>query len=158
MLRKIFLSYHFDEESKKLASKIENLIRSFNIMVVTGEHVAGAKLATHIKSEIEKCDALIFILSKRAEGRTNDWVLDEVATAKANNKLFFGLLEEGITIPSPLVGREYYTYSSSESSNLWLKLCNTLNIWIKQKGRPIFAIIQPDTLVEELREFSDLDT
>lgn len=158
MLQKIFLSYHFDDESRKLAAKVEDLLRSFNIRAVTGEHVAGANLATHIKSEIEACDALIFVLSKRAAGKTNDWVMDEVSTAKALNKPFFGLIEKGINFPSPLTGREYFQYNSSEDSRLWLKLCTTLNIWIQKKGRSFLAIIQPNAIVNEIRGFANLDS
>jgi len=33
--------------------------------------------------------------------------MDEVSTAISFNKPLFGLIEEGINIPSPLTGREY---------------------------------------------------
>jgi len=158
VLRKIFLSYHFDEASKAMAAKVEDLIRSFNILAVTGEHIGGGNLSAQIKADIEDCDALIYVLSKREPGRTNDWVMDEVSTAISFNKPLFGLIEEGINIPSPLTGREYFQYRTSEDANLWLKLCATLNIWIRRKGRSIFAIIQPEGIVNELRGYGNLDT
>ena len=151
MLEQIFISYHFDELPRKLVAKIETLIRASNLKPITGNNNGGGALDAVIEQKIRNCDAMIYILSDRDPGQSNDWVMHEVSTAKAAKIPSFGLIQDGLSVPSHLRGYEYHVFDNIESSDLWIKLSATLNIWMQEKGKSIEANIEPAEIVSLLR-------
>lgn len=155
MIKKIFLSFHFDPEAKKLADKISSLIRGFDIKTIVGDNLGGQQLTDGVKDLIDSCDAMIFILSKRNADQSNDWVIHEVSHGLTRKIPMIGLLEDGLTWPSILNGKEYIPYSHIDSADMWIKLCNTINLWKSQKGKIIKGILLPEDMASTIRDQLD---
>ncbi len=149
MLEKIFISYHFDPKARELTTLIGDLIRGFDIKTEVGDHLGGQQLTDAIKSKIDSCDAMIFLLTKRAEGLSNDWVMAEVAYAQNLGIPMIGILEDGLSWPSPLTGKEYIPFSTIDSAKFWIKLATTINIWKKVKGKYIRGTLLPDQFTSQ---------
>ncbi len=148
----VFLSYHFDPEPRLWAAYVESLVQSHGLKVETGEHLAGGQLTQTVKEKIDAADALIYLLTKRDEGKTNDWVKLEAALAYEQGKPLIGLIENGVAPIAPLQSYEYIPFEDINSVDLWIKLSTTLGEWKFRSGRTVVAILEPDEVAESIEE------
>jgi hypothetical protein len=77
---KVFVSYHFDDNGKRLAAHVKDLVRYHSIQHLTGARLGGEPLSGEIKDRIEEADGLICLLTEVAVDRNSDWVRDERAS------------------------------------------------------------------------------
>jgi len=154
-MKSIFLSYHFDPQVKLLAGLVEDMIKSHDIDVVTGKHLGGAELNNEIKARIRSCSGLIYILTKREEGKTNQWITSEITIADTLQIPFIGIIEVGIPVPGPFIAREHIMHTSADEANLWLKLSATIGKWKADSGRVIEAYLEPPDVVALIRDNFD---
>jgi len=142
-MQKVFLSFHFDDAGKALADTASELVKSHNLQVVTGVRAGGEELSDRIKAEIERCDALICLMTDR----NSDWIRDERAHAAANSKRTIAVVQEGIDDSGLFKGRERIGYDPNDPVPALLGLSATLGLWCQEAGRTIVAQIEPEEAV-----------
>lgn len=150
-MTKLFLSYHFDPEIVPLIDQLKRLINSHDLEVVEGTRLGGQLLMDGVKKLIESCDAIIIFLSKREEGRTNDWVKAERALAYSLNIPFISIVEKGVPNNGPFEAFEYIPYDSVNFINPLLSISETISKWKFESGELIRAFVEPSQVEEVLR-------
>ncbi len=146
MIRKIFISHHFDEKGKKLADFVKTLVGTHNIRPVTGERLGGQGLNRGVKDLLDQCQATIVLLTDRAEGKDNQWVTDERAYADGKNHYFITLLDEGLYDTGMYSNYERIRIKWNELHLNILDLSETIKQWKKKEGSDLKLLIQPKTL------------
>jgi hypothetical protein len=154
-MKKIFLSYHFDPQIVPLANNVKRLINSHDLMPVDGERLAGQPLTEGVKNAIKACEAMIILLTKREEGRSNDWVKHERTTAYNFNIPFIAVIENGVVNNGPFEAFEYINYDSEDFLEPILKLSETIFKWKLQIGNMVEAYLEPDEIADKVRENLD---
>src|SRR5215212_5107263 len=78
-MRSVFLSHSFAERDRQLVTRVESVIRSHGLILLTGRIGAGGNLANDIKHKIDESDALVAVLTHHApqSGRATNWVESE---------------------------------------------------------------------------------
>ena len=154
-MKKIFLSYHFDEEVKPLATALERLIKSHDLEVVDGRRLAGQQLTDAVKNLIASCDGMVILLTKREEGKSNDWVKHERSTAYNLKLPFAAIVESGVPNNGPFEAFEYINYDSDNFLEPVLSISETIFRWKLEIGEVIEAYLEPDAVVNKVRENID---
>lgn len=153
---KAFLAYRFGDEDRELVGKIETLLNSHDVKVVTGARLGGRVLTPAIKERIASADALVALMTRRepsgASGRwkTHPWVQRELAHARALKKLTIALLEGGVRIPSGLGQHERIALHRENPADALLALSETVRLWKEELGNPRRLLIKPDAVGQEL--------
>lgn len=101
----IFLSHSVEDYS--IVSKIEEELKDKEIEVYIAEKdiQPGTSLAEKVRSNIEKCNLFIALITKN--GRRSEWIQTEIGIALEAKKRIVPILEEGTNIPKPLKDLEY---------------------------------------------------
>ncbi len=154
-MKRIFLSYHFDDEIKPLARNLERLIRSHDLEVVDGQRLAGQPLSPAVQQLIESCEAMVILLTKREQGKSNDWVKHERTTAYNLKIPFIAVVEQGVQDNGPFDAFEYINYEPGNFLEPILKVSETIFKWKLDIGEVIEAYLEPDTIVNAVRENID---
>ena len=154
-MERIFLSYHFDDNSKILVDYVKRIINSHDIEVIDGKRLAGNQLTQGVKNEIEKADAMIILLTNREEGKTNNWVQHERTTAFNSKIPFIAVIEEGVPNNGPFENFEYIIFESESILETIVCLSETIFEWKNSLGVQIEAFIEPDSIANVIRENMD---
>jgi hypothetical protein len=64
-VKDVFVSFHYDERTRKLARQVEELLESHGLHAVTGDVLGGGALTAETKAQIAEADALIALLTRR---------------------------------------------------------------------------------------------
>ena len=144
-MKSIFVSYHYDENGKKIGNLVRDLVLSHDLEVADGKRLAGGVLTDQIKNKIAKCDGLIIILTKRNDGSDNHaWVLDEITHSRAIGKKVQVLTEEGIQLAgmnSDLYGKRF---ANDTIADAIVEVSWTLGEWKREAGNLLEIVINPD--------------
>ncbi len=152
MIRKIFISHHFDEKGRKLAEHVKALVRSHSIKPITGERLAGQELSQGVKRLLDKCQATIVLLTDREEGKNNQWVKDERSYADGKNHYFTTLLDKGLSDQGMYSNYERIPILWDELHLTILDLSETIREWKRKEGNDLKLLIQPKTLSDKVSQ------
>ena len=150
MLKKIFISHHFDNDAKELANDVIRLVKSHNIQVETGERLAGQSLDNGVKKIMESCQATIVLLTERPEGLNNNWVKEERAFAAGLKHDTITLLNREINNDGMFSNNEYIELNSERFHQNLLDLSETINIWKSNRGKSIELLIRPEQVSSKI--------
>ena len=101
-MKKVFLSFSFRDEDRALNSQVERLVDSHNLMGVTGVRAGGQPLRDRIFQQIEGCDALVALMTRRDKiagqqaWTTSEWVKNELNHGRAKKLRTIALVENGV--------------------------------------------------------------
>ena len=156
-MEKVFLSFHFDEEARKIADQLQDLIDSHLLLPVTGERLGGEVLWEAVEKKIAGCDALICLMTEREPGQGNDFVRDERNTAIDKGLKVLTILQKGQPRPTgKYAGREYVTYDPDDKAQMFLDVSSTIGEWRRQSGRFLSVYIEPDEAVDLARDVDEV--
>ena len=156
-MKQVFLSYHFDPHILQIARKFERLIHSHDLNVVDGQRLGGQALTEGVKKIIQRCDAMVLLLTEREQGQSNDWVKHERSTAYNFNIPFIAVIENGVGNTGPFEDFEYIYYQSGDLVEPLLKISETIYKWKIEIGERIEAYLEPNEISNAIRENIDRD-
>jgi hypothetical protein len=152
-MQNVFVSFHFtddfDSPDRLLVNRVEGLLKSHGLSVITGAALGGGPLTDKIRALIEKSDALVALMTKRekknnGEWTTHQWVQDEYGHARSKDIPAIAIIEEGVKTEGMYQSHEYIPYNPENKLTAFLRLSATLGIWKEELGRLIKVWIQPD--------------
>jgi hypothetical protein len=153
-MQQVFLSFTYKphpdhvDETEDLRDRVSTVIESMDLRVVTGEDLGGEVLLPEIEKRIEKCDALVALVTpwRDAQGRkiAPPWVIDELGYARAIKKRTFRITHPNFANQGQAAAFEYTAYAPGEMTDTLLKLLKLLSLWRKEGGRPMEVEIAPD--------------
>lgn len=162
----VFLSHSFRDEDGDLVSKVEALLSSHDIRLLTGRRLAGRQVTQEVMDRIKRSDGLIALMTRRetvgdpqqGRWRTHPWVVAELNYARGLPVPIptIALIEEGVEPEGPYAEHERLHYSSTTLLDAFLALSETLRVWKSRRGRVRMAHLLPDEVGRELRTNHDL--
>jgi hypothetical protein len=155
----VFLSYSFRQEDRELVAKVERLLTSQNVKALTGKRLGGAGLTDEVLARIERCDALVALLTKRDQigdpsaGRwaTHPWVLDELNHARAKGQPTIPLVECGVELGGAYGSQERIELDSDDPGEALVALSETIALWKEQVGLARRVQLKPDSIGQQFR-------
>jgi hypothetical protein len=154
---KVFLAHSFDDVDRPLVTSVERLLESHDVPVVTGRHLGGGALTPQVMRRIESTEALVALMTRRTrvEGdggqwHTHPWVVEELAHARAKNKLTIPLVEDGVDLGGAYQEHERIELSRDDPLDALLALSSTLRVWRQELGWARLVQLQPDEIAHEL--------
>ncbi|MEY2497713.1 MAG: hypothetical protein QOD12_1269 [Verrucomicrobiota bacterium] len=151
-MRIVFLSFHFDEVDENLARQVEGLITSHGLRMQTGEVLGGGALTPEVMGRIEKSDALIALMTKRAGppdyGGTHPWVVEEFKYAKSLGRPAISLVWPGVQVGGAYADSERIDYDVTNGLKSFLKLSQIIGIWKINAGRMLKVQLFPPALAD----------
>jgi hypothetical protein len=157
-MRKVFVSHSFADRDRELVSHVESLLRSHGLIAVNGRNLGGGLLTPEIARLIEGSDAVIALLTQRAneaEGVTHPWVLQEFGHARLGRKPAIGLYEAGVP-PAPTdAGSERIDYSRVNPLPALVRLSEVVGEWKRAAGRLLKVMVMPNEVAQSLGAKAD---
>ena len=159
-MKRIFLSFSFRDADRLLNSQIEQLVASHNLTTVTGERAGGQPLRDRIFRQIQKCDGLVALLTRRealadtgagVTWTTSEWVKEELNHGRANQLKNIALVENGVNIEGAFIDHERIHFSRENLSEALLSLSATLGLWKSEAGRTLKLTISSHELLQSPR-------
>jgi hypothetical protein len=152
---KIFLAFPFRQEDKGLVSYIEQLLASQFISIITGERLGGEQLTPAVQARIDQAHGLVGLLTRRdqkVEGgwTTHQWVLDEIAYARAQKKRVIALAEDGVDVGGMYQSHECIQFKRDNLVEALLVLSEQVGLWKKEFGRTVKVQILPESLAKKI--------
>jgi hypothetical protein len=152
---KVFLGFAYRDADKDLAGYCDQLLASQFAQTVTGEKLGGDALTPAVQQRIEACAALVGLLTQRdlkANGTytTHQWVIDEIAYARAKGKRAIAMVETGVDIGGMYQAHEFIQLDRANPLPAFLKLSETVGEWKRALGRTIKVQILPQLLARKV--------
>ncbi|HKZ74508.1 MAG TPA: hypothetical protein VJ011_10620 [Steroidobacteraceae bacterium] len=148
---KLFLAFAFRDEDKELVDCVERLLTSHYWRVLNGEGLGGEQLTPAVQARIEKCQALVGLLTRREAKQaggytTHQWVLDEIGYARARGISAIALVEDGIDVGGMYQPHEYIPLDRASPVAALLNLSETVGLWRRESGRTVKVQLLPSKL------------
>jgi len=156
-MKRVFLSYHYDDHILPIARQFERLIRSHDLSVVDGQRLGGQQLTEGVRKQIQKSDAMLILLTQREQGQCNAWVAHERTTAYNEGIPFIAVIEEGVDNNGPFEDFEYIHYQTADLVEPLLKVSETVFKWKLDLGEMIEVYLEPDEITDAIRANIDRD-
>ena len=151
-MRTLFLSFSFRDSDRDLVQKVEQLLASHGIQVVTGRNLGGGPLTQEVMARIEQTDGLIALATRRDQlaqppgtWTTHQWVRDELNHRTAR-----------IYLPSPSSSKASLWRALTPNRNISLSIvinrsthfcgCRTPSRWKREAGQRLEVRIMPEEL------------
>ncbi|AGA33404.1 hypothetical protein TVNIR_1742 [Thioalkalivibrio nitratireducens DSM 14787] len=152
---KIFLAFSFRDDDKALVGFVEQLLASHHVQAITGERLAGEQLTPAVQRRIDSSDALVALLTRRDEllgggWTTHQWVLDELAYARAHNKRAIAVVEDGVNNGGMYQPHERIALNRDQPVESLLILSETIGLWKRAVGRTVKVQLLPAMLARRL--------
>lgn len=153
-MKKIFLSFSFRDQDRELVGWLDQLLRSHDIVPVTGKRLGGEALTPTIMNRIEQCDGLIALLTRRDElagggWTTHPWVRDELNHARGAGLRTIALIENGVQTGGAHGENEWIPLDREAPMDAILALSDTVGLWKRERGRQLKIQILPETLAQQ---------
>lgn len=178
-MQSVFLSFTYNPhpdhvaETEDLRRRVSTVIESMDLRVVTGEDLGGEALSDEIRTRIEKCDALVALVTpwrdRLGQKVEPPWVRDEFNHAKAMKKRAFRIAHPDYAGGGMYAAHEYTTYTQDTLADVLVKLIKTLSLWRRASGRPLRIeiapgggqqfprVAKPDCRYKLLRDYQETD-
>jgi hypothetical protein len=157
-MKTVFVAHSFADRDRALLTHLDGLLRSHNLVAVTGRNVGGGGLTPEIAQRIESSDAMIALLTQRdAEppGTTHPWVLLEFGHARFRRMRAIGVYEAGIPVAANDNGNEHIDYSPADPLTAFVRLSEVIGEWKRAAGRLLKVIAMPADLAQSLGAQAD---
>jgi|CXWL01.1.fsa_nt_gi hypothetical protein len=151
----VFLGFSFRDEDKEIVELVGQLIASHLIYYQTGERLGGEQLSPAVQHRIERCDALIGIVTRRdqlpnGKWRTHPWVHDEIGWARGKNKKVIALVEQDVEVVGMFAAHEYVPLDKANPLQALMNLSETIGSWRREFGRTVKVQILPETIAQKV--------
>ena len=148
---KVFLAFSFRPQDEDFVRRVEALLESHGVQVVTGEVLGGQVLTPAVKKRINESDAVVALLTRRdklVSGRwsTHDWVRDELSHARTKKKPAIAVVDVAVDVGGVYQEHERVDFDPKRESLALLKLSQTVGEWKHQFGSLVKVRILPDAL------------
>ena len=144
-MNKVFVSYHYDEAGEALADAVGTLAMSHGFGISTGENLMGQGLTDGIRERIDSAAGVICLLTRRDDGKDNQWVVSEKIYAQAQNLPVFTVIDQTLDPPGGMfTEREYLKYDPGNLASVLLDLTIRLGELRCLTGRQVKAFIEPE--------------
>jgi hypothetical protein len=153
---KVFLAFAFRDGDKDLVEYADQLLSSHLVHVDTGEGLGGEQLNPAVQAKIDKCDAVVGLLTRRdarQDGRftTHQWVMDEIGYARNAGKKAIALIEDGVEIGGGMYQpHEFIPFDRANLLPAFLRLTQTIGEWKKLLGRTVKVQILPPQIARKV--------
>ena len=155
----IFLSHTFKDEDAELVARLESLLSSHDVRIITGRRLSGQPLTAEVMRLIERSHALIAVMTRRetignpADNRwmTHPWVVAELNHARAASIPAIALVQDGVELSGPYQEHERIDFTEPGLIDAFLALSETVRLWKEQRGRIRMAHLLPDSVGQQLR-------
>jgi hypothetical protein len=147
----VFLARPFDEDVQDLVRQIDRLLASHNIRAVSGERAGGGALDDVIFRRIKSCNALVALVTKRADGGPSQWVVEELNYARAHEKPAIPLVETGVQLGGAYAGWEQIPLDVENPTEALVRLSETLALWKARVGLARRVQLTPDSIGQQFR-------
>lgn len=152
---KTFLAFSFQDEDRDLARNVEALIASQNIGVLTGKKPVGGGVAPEVQGRINESNTLVGLLTRREAllnggWSTHQWVLDEIAWARARGKPTIAMIEEGVRTDGMFAANQRIDLDRQHPLDAFLTLSETLGQWRQAIGRSVKVQIAPSAIAQRI--------
>lgn len=152
---KIFLAFSFRQEDKGLVSYVEQLLASQFVPIITGERLGGEQLTPAVQARIEQAHALVGLLTRRDQKirsgwTTHQWILDEIAYARAQKTRVIALVEDGVDVGGMYQSHEYIPFKRDNLMEALLVLSEHVGLWKNEFGRTVKVQILPESLAKKV--------
>jgi hypothetical protein len=147
-MESIFLSQHFEETDRDLVEAVQTLIDSYGLLVLHGDALGGGAVSPGVVKRIQRADALVAIATPIAPGSaaTHPWVVGEMTMARTLAKPTIALVHTSVVLSGPFSENERIAYDPARPLPALKKLAATIGGWRKDSGRPLKALVLPDTV------------
>ena len=145
----IVIATSFDARGRARAQLIASFLELFELPSVLGETFGGLEVSQGVRERLESASFVVAILSREVqvgEGtwKPSDWIIQEIAWAKARNKELLILLEDGVQFSRALVGEvEFITFHDDSFSDV-----------LVQFGRQLRALLNRHLLTTGIKPLS----
>ncbi len=159
-MKRIFLSFSFRPADRQVNNKVIRIVQSHNLKTVTGERAGSQPLRARIFQQIEGCDALVAVLTRRDQladtgqgvfWTTSEWVQNELQHALAQNLKTIALVEDGVRMEGAFIDHEWLPFQRENMEAGLLKLSETLGLWQREAGRTLKMMILAPELTQNPR-------
>ncbi len=159
-MKRVFLSFSFEPDDRQVNNKVVRLVQSHNLNTVTGERAGGEPLRDRIFEQIEGCDALVAVLTRRnqladtGDGvffTTSEWVKNELNHGRVNDLKTIALVEDGVKMEGAFIDHEWLPFTRTNMEDGLLKLSETLGLWQQEAGRTLKMMIVSPELMQNPR-------
>ena len=151
----VFLAHSFQKEDRILVQQVADMIRAFGLGLETGRYLGGAVISDEVKLRIDQSDALVALLTTRADGGhwpTHPWVLSEYEYALNKNKPCLAVVDSRIAWnPGPHGHREHVLMDGSEPHLAVFELMQEIGGWKRNAGAPLQLLISDPDLIGRYR-------
>jgi len=154
----IFLSHSFREEGAELVARLEALMSSHNVRIITGRRLGGGPLTREVMSLIERSHGLIAVMTRRetlgdpADDRwtTHPWVIDELNHARSKSIPAIAIVQDGVQVNGAYQEHERIKFTKDSLLDAFLALSETLRLWKEDRGRIRRVHLLPRDIWNEL--------
>ena len=151
---KVFMSFSFREEDRDLVDDLESLLRSHDMLPVTGRELDGEPVTPAVLRKIEECDALVALMTRHDPigggaqqlWRTHDWVRDELNHARSLGHRAIAIVEHGVDLGGAHAENERIDLDRGTPLRAFMALSQRLANWKRALGRTAIAAIVPPEL------------
>jgi len=152
---KIFLAFSFRQEDKSLVNYVEQLLASQYVHIITGERLGGEQLTPAVQARIDQAHVLVGLLTRRDQKigsgwTTHQWVLDEIAYARAQKKRVIALIEDGVDVGGMYQSHEHIVFKRDNLLDALFILSEHIGQWKNEFGRTIKVQILPESLAKKV--------
>lgn len=132
---KIFVGYGFHPRDAWIPDLIFPLIEAFGSEAVDGGELQGQEISNGVRTQIERCSALIGFLTRRDpmaadKWTTHTWVEHELAHAQAKELRLLEVRETGIDPQRGMFGnRQPITYAEDQRDRCIVEVAKVLGRW-----------------------------
>jgi len=152
---RVFLAFAFHDVDRELVGYVDQLLGSQYVQALTGEGLGGEALTPAVQARIDRCDALIGLLTQREriqDGRftTHPWVVDELGYARAHKMRAIAVVESGLDVAGMYHPHEYIPLERNKPLPAFLRLSETIGEWKREVGRTVKVQILPAALARRV--------
>lgn len=155
----VFLSYSFRPEDRELVTRVESLLSTHDVPIVTGKRLGGEGLTEEVMRRIESADALIALMTRRDElgnagsgvWTTHPWVRDELNHARGKSKRTIAVVEDKVQVDGAYGERERIALNRDDPLDALLALSDTIRVWKDAVGVRRRIQIRPDEIGQMIR-------
>jgi hypothetical protein len=110
---KVFVGFGYNERDRWIEEQVFPVLQCMGFTVVSGEDMHGEILQQGVKTRIDQSDAAVGFLTLRegqgeADFNSHIWVRDELVHASAKDKPIVPVVEQGVRVPTGLLGDRQY--------------------------------------------------
>jgi hypothetical protein len=130
----LFVSYAFNEDNRWIEDLAMPLIRALGFEVITGRRIEGEIIVESVEARMRTCRGCIAFTTRRdplENGKfgTHQWVLDELATARALGLTVVEVREDVVEVQGAANAFAQLRFARDARDKLLVQLAETLTAW-----------------------------